>query len=614
MALEESDSWSLGGIIGSFIDLFVAYVLLCGSTFAFFVSKFLRLFGFYMPCPCKGVLGYRNSYLCFHMLLFEWPLRKICSIQVMAMKRFPFDLVWVKKGHSLDNINDEKTCDNNSNRIVELEDESSSSGPRLQEIGYDVKGKGVLSLKRRSGFRRRKRSGYDCGKIDSVIRHHSFQSDVTFTSTPCDGSSRIIKDKSSQSSNSASGKEESLQYYDQTSHDLDEKTCHSYEFNASIVESLGQGVYSSSLEHYSSATARDNDHIVGNEESRIKMYENMLEEEKAAYAALYLELEKERAAAVTAADEAMAMILRLQEEKALMEMEMRQYDRLVEERVAYDEEEMSIMQEILIRREKENLFLEKELESYRQMCLTGNCESKSKSADVLLSEWKQRSPLSFEIYDDPLQTESVVSNVKGDFTDTEHGEEPEKNTRHLDQACGDRHSSFNDTESDVLDVHVIDDNIEHKETENLSSSSYSTLSDKPMSTHLERASCSDADSKCKSIPFDTESNSPYLVHNEKLRIDNEIEVLGERLRTVKHEKEKLTLFADKGENEKGQLKLLDEIAARLQQIKQLRKPPARGASLPPKPARGASLPPSWTQVSERKRRSQSVTLETCESS
>lgn len=382
------------------------------------------------------------------------------------------------------------------------------------------------------------------------------------------------------------------------SHDLEEKTCHSYEFNASIIESLGHGIYSSSLEHYSSpTTARDNVHIVGNEDNRIKMYENALEEEKAAYAALYLELEKERAAAATAADEAMAMILRLQEEKALMEMEVRQYDRLIEERVAYDEEEMSIMQEILIRREKENLFLEKELESYRQMCLTGNCESKSKSADVRLNEWKQRSPLSFEIYDDPPQTESVVSNVKGDFTDTEHGQELEKNARHKDQASDDMHSSFYDTESDVLDVHVIDDNIEHKEKEieNLSSSSYSTLSDKPVNTRLERASCSDADSNFKSMPFDTESDSPYLVHNEKLRIDNEIEVLGERLRTVKHEKEKLTLFADKGENEKGQLKLLDEIAARLQQIKQLRKP-ARDASLPPRPVRGASLPPSWTQV------------------
>jgi hypothetical protein len=361
---------------------------------------------------------------------------------------------------------------------------------------------------------------------------------------------------------------------------MDEKTCHSYEFNASMVDSPRQEIYSSFLEHYTS-TSQDNVQIVGNEDKRIKMLENALEEEKAAYASLYLELEKERAAAASAADEAMAMISRLQEEKALMEMEMRQYERIIEERVAYDEEEMNIMQEILIRREKENLFLEKELESYRQMGLTESCESNSKSAEVRLNEWKLKSPLSFETYDDPPQTESTILNVK---------EESEKNTEHKDQVCY-------DTESDVLDVHVIDDNTKHteKEIENLSSSSCSTLSDKPTNTLLDFGSCpctsntendnNIKDAKCKSLPFDSESDSLFSVHNEKVRIDNEIEILGERLRTVQHEKEKLTLFAEKGENEKGQLKLLEEIANRLEQIKHLRNP-----------SRGASLPPSWPKV------------------
>jgi len=346
-----------------------------------------------------------------------------------------------------------------------------------------------------------------------------------------------------------------LSYYlddedDRICHDLDEKTCHSYEFNASTVDSPGTGIYSS--------TTQENIEIVGNEDNRITMYENTLEE-NAAYADLYLELEKERAAAATAADEAMAMISRLQEEKASMEMEMRQYERLIEERVSYDEEEMNIMQEILIRREKENFFLEKELESYRQMSLTESCELHSKSAEVRLSEWKRRSPLSFETYDDPSHTESTVPNVKQDCTNNTEHEELDKNTEYKDRACDDLHSSFYDTESDVLDVHVIDDG--------------------PC------ASKTEYDSKCKSLPFDSESDSSCLVHNERVRIDNEIEVLGERLKTVKHEKEKLTMFSEKGENEKGQLKLLDEIANRLQKIKQLRNP-----------ARGASLPPPWTKV------------------
>lgn len=49
----------------------------------------------------------------------------------------------------------------------------------------------------------------------------------------------------------------------------------------------------------------------------IKKLEKALEEEQSAYTALYLELEKERSVDVNSANEAMAMILRLQEEKTL---------------------------------------------------------------------------------------------------------------------------------------------------------------------------------------------------------------------------------------------------------------------------------------------------------
>lgn len=97
--------------------------------------------------------------------------------------------------------------------------------------------------------------------------------------------------------------------------------------------------------------------------------EQVLEEERASRAALALELEKERNAAATAADEALGMILRLQEEKASIEMEARQYQRMIEEKSAFDAEEMSILKEILLRREREKHFLEKEVDTYRQMFL-----------------------------------------------------------------------------------------------------------------------------------------------------------------------------------------------------------------------------------------------------
>ncbi|KAK1270484.1 hypothetical protein QJS04_geneDACA004443 [Acorus gramineus] len=108
----------------------------------------------------------------------------------------------------------------------------------------------------------------------------------------------------------------------------------------------------------------------GNEANTIWILEQALKEEQVAHAALYLELEKERSAAATAADEAMAMILRLQKEKAVVEMEARQYQRMIEEKSAYDEEEMDILKEIIIRREREKHVLEKEVDSYRKVLLS----------------------------------------------------------------------------------------------------------------------------------------------------------------------------------------------------------------------------------------------------
>lgn len=107
----------------------------------------------------------------------------------------------------------------------------------------------------------------------------------------------------------------------------------------------------------------------GMTQKTIEILEQVVAEERAVRAALALELEKERNAAASAADEALGMILRLQEEKASIEMEARQYQRMIEEKSAFDAEEMSILKEILLRREREKHFLEKEVDTYRQMFL-----------------------------------------------------------------------------------------------------------------------------------------------------------------------------------------------------------------------------------------------------
>jgi len=83
--------------------------------------------------------------------------------------------------------------------------------------------------------------------------------------------------------------------------------------------------------------------------------------------------------------------------------------------------------------------------------------------------------------------------------------------------------------------------------------------------------------------IDLRRNSMSPIDNERLKIDNEVEWLQERLRTVQEEREKLNFCLGNNEREKVQLQLLQDIASQLQEIRQLTEPgkAVRQASLPP---------------------------------
>ncbi|KAI3763753.1 hypothetical protein L2E82_13750 [Cichorium intybus] len=84
-----------------------------------------------------------------------------------------------------------------------------------------------------------------------------------------------------------------------------------------------------------------------------------LKAERKALHDLYSELEEERNANAVSANETMAMINRLQEEKAAMQMEALQYQRMMEEQSEYDQEALQLLNELMMKKEKE-------LESYRK--------------------------------------------------------------------------------------------------------------------------------------------------------------------------------------------------------------------------------------------------------
>ncbi|KAG2708380.1 hypothetical protein I3760_05G190200 [Carya illinoinensis] len=101
-------------------------------------------------------------------------------------------------------------------------------------------------------------------------------------------------------------------------------------------------------------------------ELTIEKLKSALKAERKALYALYGELEEERSSSAVAANQTMAMINRLQEEKAAMQMEALQYQRMMDEQSEYDQEALQLLNDLMIKREKEKQELEKELEIYRR--------------------------------------------------------------------------------------------------------------------------------------------------------------------------------------------------------------------------------------------------------
>ncbi|KAM5570608.1 putative myosin-binding protein 5 [Rosa sericea] len=82
--------------------------------------------------------------------------------------------------------------------------------------------------------------------------------------------------------------------------------------------------------------------------------------------ALYMELDEERSASAVAANNAMAMITRLQAEKAAVQMEALQYQRMMEEQAEYDQEALEATYDLLAKRDDDLRVLEAEIEAYRE--------------------------------------------------------------------------------------------------------------------------------------------------------------------------------------------------------------------------------------------------------
>nr|GMD88007.1 myosin-binding protein 7 [Ipomoea batatas] len=96
----------------------------------------------------------------------------------------------------------------------------------------------------------------------------------------------------------------------------------------------------------------------------------MVSSQQQAIQDLSIELDEERNAASSAANEAMSMILRLQREKAEAQMEFRQFKRFTEEKVAHDQQELASLENLLYTRDQVIQSLECEVRMYKHRIMS----------------------------------------------------------------------------------------------------------------------------------------------------------------------------------------------------------------------------------------------------
>ncbi|KAK6157583.1 hypothetical protein DH2020_011831 [Rehmannia glutinosa] len=142
-----------------------------------------------------------------------------------------------------------------------------------------------------------------------------------------------------------------------------------------------------SMDENFTSELEENDGVV-----TIEHLKSALREERKTLQALYVELEEERNASSEAANQTMAMINRLQEEKAAMQMEAFQYQRMMEEQSEYDQEALQLLNGLMVKREKEKQELEKELEVYKKKLF--DYETKEKMRVLKKSNGSSRSGFS----------------------------------------------------------------------------------------------------------------------------------------------------------------------------------------------------------------------------
>ncbi|KAE8726627.1 Myosin-binding protein 7 [Hibiscus syriacus] len=147
---------------------------------------------------------------------------------------------------------------------------------------------------------------------------------------------------------------------------------------------------------------------------------------------LYSELEEERSASSSAATEAMSMILKLQSEKAEIEMEARQFKRFAEEKMSHDQQEIVVLEDLLYKREQTIQALTCEAQAYKHRMLSYGFTEEEVEGEKDGQTWQPSVAEDFEAeadipeYDYPPLKCNLNENPGNDVDDVEDVEDVEK--------------------------------------------------------------------------------------------------------------------------------------------------------------------------------------------
>ncbi|VVA90014.1 unnamed protein product [Arabis nemorensis] len=530
----DTHNWNFTGLIGAFLNLSIAYLLLCTSLFIHLVLRFLGFLGFSLPRFHNGRFGDANMKKCLQGDLVNRATERISVVDRSIKSKIPFGSI---------------TSDDDSNRFGELKlvrknsgdisngrvkDETEDDVPREEQNvinnknlgGFNLmnvqgmKGKRFVTRRSRNGLKNHRRSRADCVSLRSVSSSEAFDETVKAPLIqPCDV---FIKAKDEIFSND------------------DRKDCvkTGEGINTSHWPELEKTV--SVNEQFNSNSSTEQSFVGNAEENSVKALQESLKEERAARAAVCVELDKERSAAASAADEAMAMIHRLQDEKAAIEMEAMQFKRMVEEKSTFDDEEMVILKDILIRREREKHFLEKEVEAYRQLLVEADELEYSLTREQNLPESTENTVK--PVQDSQEKRALLVQEFDGTVLDMPYREEVNR-----DKNRGLYKSDSEVAYSRVRDVYMVKDETEKIGKKKSLEESSVSKPDESLQEHSiivsgiarklpplcrpRRKSLSSSGSRRKSMS---------AVDYERLKIENEVELLRERLKAVQEEREELT--------------------------------------------------------------------------